>query len=72
MIKIGNSKALEAVIVVLSDESKKLTVGTYSEGNLLVVYDIRRQVLPTAPSPTTTHLIVCMVLSGQNTRQLSQ
>jgi hypothetical protein len=38
-----------------------LTVGTYSEGNLLVVYEIRRQVLPTAPSPTTTHLMVCIV-----------
>ena len=39
----------------------KFTVGTYSDGNLLVVYEIRRQVFPTAPSPTTTHLIVCMV-----------
>lgn len=38
-----------------------LTVGTYSEGNLLVVYDMRRHVLPTAPSPTTTHLIVCIL-----------
>ena len=38
-----------------------LTVGTYSEGNLLVVYDMSRHVLPTAPSPTTTHLIVCML-----------
>lgn len=54
-----------------------LTVGTYSEGNLFVVYDIKRQVyivlytltrenkkiltLPTAPSPTTTHLIVCIL-----------
>lgn len=38
-----------------------LTVGTYSEGNLLVVYEMRRQVLPTAPSPTTTHLMVCIV-----------
>jgi len=38
-----------------------LTVGTYSEGNLLVVYEMRRQVFPTAPSPTTTHLIVCML-----------
>ena len=37
-----------------------LTVGTYSDGNLLVVYEIKRQVLPTAPSPTTTHLIVCI------------
>jgi len=56
------------------------TVGTYSEGNLFVVYEIKRHVLfvnigpvftawklvvthfPTAPSPTTTHLIVCMVV----------
>lgn len=37
-----------------------LTVGTYSDGNLFVVYEIKRQVLPTAPSPTTTHLIVCI------------
>lgn len=58
------------------------TVGTYSLGNLFVVYDINKQVysqdhrqsashrfcqqvteiltLPTAPSPTTTHLIVCI------------
>nr|CAD7442289.1 unnamed protein product [Timema bartmani] len=34
-----------------------LTVGTYSEGNLLVVYEIKRHVLPTAPSPTTTHFM---------------
>ena len=39
----------------------KLTVGTYSEGNLFVVYDIKRHVFPTAPSPTTTHLIVCIL-----------
>ncbi len=39
----------------------QLTVGTYSDGNLLVVYEMRRQVLPTAPSPTTTHLMVCML-----------
>ena len=38
-----------------------LTVGTYSDGNLLVVYDINRHVLPTAPSPTTTHFIVCIL-----------
>jgi hypothetical protein len=31
-------------------------VGTYSEGNLFVVYEMSRQVFPTAPSPTTTHL----------------
>ena len=39
----------------------QLTVGTYSDGNLFVVYDIRRQVFPTAPSPTTTHLMVCIL-----------
>jgi len=32
-------------------------VGTYSPGKLSVVYDINIQVLPTVPSPTTTHLI---------------
>ena len=36
-------------------------VGTYSLGNLFVVYEMRRQVLPTAPSPTTTHFIVCIL-----------
>ncbi len=35
--------------------SKILTVG--SDGNLFV-NETKRQVLPTAPSPTTTHLIV--------------
>lgn len=33
------------------------TVGTYSPGKLSVVYDISMQVLPTVPSPTTTHFI---------------
>lgn len=44
----------------LTETHHFLTVGTYSEGNLLVVYEINRQVFPTAPSPTTTHLIVCI------------
>lgn len=26
-------------------------------GNVLLVYDINKQVLPTAPSPTVTHLM---------------
>ena len=43
-----------------------LTVGTYSEGNLFVVYEMSKHVLPTAPSPTTTHLIVCMVETRLN------
>lgn len=38
-----------------------LTVGTYSWGNLFVVYEISRHVFPTAPSPTTTHFMVCML-----------
>lgn len=33
------------------------TVGTYSPGKLSVVYEISIQVLPTVPSPTTTHLM---------------
>lgn len=33
------------------------TVGTYSPGKLSVVYDINMHVLPTVPSPTTTHLM---------------
>ena len=28
------------------------------------MYDINKQVFPTAPSPTTTHLIVCIVSYG--------
>lgn len=32
------------------------TVGTYSPGNEFVVKLINMEVLPTAPSPTTTHL----------------
>jgi hypothetical protein len=67
-----------ALIRVQATDSIQLskTVGTYSEGNLFVVYEIKRQVLdvssclyfltgetyfPTAPSPTTTHLMVCIV-----------
>lgn len=33
------------------------TVGTYSPGKLSVVYEMSMQVLPTVPSPTTTHLM---------------
>ena len=33
------------------------TVGTFSVGNELYAYDISIHVLPTAPSPTTTHLM---------------
>jgi hypothetical protein len=36
------------------------TVGMYSPGKALVVYEINKQVLPTAPSPTTTHLMACI------------
>lgn len=36
---------------------KTYTVGTYSPGKLSVVYEINIHVLPTVPSPTTTHLI---------------
>ena len=32
-------------------------VGTYSPGKELVVYEISIHVLPTEPSPTTTHLM---------------
>ena len=38
-------------------------VGTYSPGKELVVYDINMQVLPTDPSPTTTHLMSRSVLA---------
>ena len=53
LIKTHN-KTYESIFLI------QLTVGTYSEGNLLVVYEISKHVLPTAPSPTTTHLMVCM------------
>ena len=36
-------------------------VGTYSFGKLSVVKEIKRQVLPTAPSPTVTHLIARVI-----------
>ena len=38
-------------------DHKTYTVGTYSPGKLSVVYEISIQVLPTVPSPTTTHFI---------------
>ena len=45
---------------IIYRQEEKLTVGTYSLGNLFVVYEIRRHVFPTAPSPTTTHFMVCI------------
>ena len=33
-------------------------VPSLTSGNLLVQYEMSMQVFPTAPSPTTTHLIV--------------
>ena len=38
-------------------------VGTYSPGKELVVYDMSIHVLPTAPSPTTTHFMSLSVLA---------
>ena len=40
------------------------TVGMYSLGKASVAYTIRRHVLPTAPSPTTTHLMLFIVRMG--------
>ena len=57
----GSFISISKNLSVLKFLTLKFTVGTYSDGNLLVVYDMRRQVFPTAPSPTTTHLIVCMI-----------
>ena len=37
---------------------RNLPVGIYSLGNFPLVYDMSMQVFPTAPSPTTTHLII--------------
>ena len=41
-------------------------------GNALVVNEMRRHVLPTAPSPTTTHLMVCMVCALSPLSRVSQ
>ena len=38
-------------------EKLSKTVGMYSPGKAFVVYEIRRHVFPTAPSPTTTHFM---------------
>jgi hypothetical protein len=32
----------------------------YSSEKEFVVYEMRREVLPTPPSPTTTHFIACI------------
>lgn len=56
----SRSLVRKSVQIIAGMYRKGLTVGTYSEGNLLVVYEINKQVFPTAPSPTTTHLIVCI------------
>ena len=45
------------------------TVGTYSSGNLFVVYDMSMQVLPTAPSPTTTHLTDFLLITAISLRR---
>lgn len=47
------------------------TVGTYSPGKLSVVYEINMHVLPTVPSPTTTHLMGLPVdiCKKQNTKR---
>ena len=60
-IRIIKIKTKLLLFVLIFTARFKLTVGTYSEGNLFVVYDIKRHVFPTAPSPTTTHLIVCIL-----------
>ena len=39
---------------------KHSTVGMYSPGNELVVYDINVQVLPTAPDPQNTIFRFCI------------
>jgi hypothetical protein len=43
-----------------------IPVGTWSSVNLSVEYEMRRLVLPTAPSPTTTHCIpnIHLTLAG--------
>lgn len=59
-IILSRPTACSAVIMVHGLYCVMLTVGTYSLGNLFVVYEISRHVFPTAPSPTTTHLMVCI------------
>lgn len=58
MARWMNNKTLLCYNFILYEShSKTYTVGTYSPGKLSVVYDISIHVLPTVPSPTTTHLI---------------
>ena len=40
---------------------KNETENGLTSGNAFVVYEISRQVLPTAPSPTMTHLTFCII-----------
>ena len=49
--------------VIITRSRNTYMVGTYSPGKELVVYDINMHVLPTDPSPTTTHLMSRSVLA---------
>jgi hypothetical protein len=64
------------VVVVTADDviCKECLRGqaTYSPGNAFVVYEISKHVFPTAPSPTTTHLIACISPCPRRTRAASQ
>ena len=43
-----------------------------TSGNALVVYEMSRQVLPTAPSPTITHFTFCIIVLCTSIRALYQ
>lgn len=60
----SNSNVKMLIYMVLSTRLRSThIVGTYSPGNELVVYDINIHVLPTEPSPTTTHLMSLSVFA---------
>jgi hypothetical protein len=48
---------LSSLATSLQPNAQVKALGRERTGNAFVVYEISRQVLPTAPSPTITHLI---------------
>eukprot|EP01093_Parvamoeba_rugata_P014135 TRINITY_DN452_c0_g1_i1.p1 TRINITY_DN452_c0_g1~~TRINITY_DN452_c0_g1_i1.p1 ORF type:complete len:248 (+),score=-53.40 TRINITY_DN452_c0_g1_i1:2-745(+) len=48
------------------------TVGTYSTGKRFSVYEMSREVFPTAPSPTTTHLTFCIAIRWSSGGEASE
>ena len=48
------------IVEVQQKQNQVLPVGTYSWGKWFSAYVVNRQVFPTAPSPTTTNLMVLL------------